>query len=93
MKRLRISPFQIAILRLIQENTSPFCMRGKRSLYGRERGFSVSERVTLGRSVRRLCANGMIEEVEEQWFGAGYRLTEKGLTWLDTRPSSSNPAQ
>jgi hypothetical protein len=97
MKRLRISPFQVAILRLIQKGSeyngqpvdaAPNSMGFKQALYGRSEGFSTSERVTLHRSVRRLLANGMIEQGVNGFFGnveGRYRLTEKGRAWLRAR--------
>ena len=65
MKRLRISPFQRAILCLIRDSKngcSPGNPNSKCTLYGRAHGFSTAERVTLLRSIRRLLANGMIED-------------------------------
>jgi hypothetical protein len=95
MKRLRISPFQVVILRLIQKgfeyngqpvDAAPSCGNFKEALYGRSQGFSTSERVTLHRSVRRLLANGMIEPGVRGFFGntqGRYRLTKKGRAWLE----------
>jgi hypothetical protein len=87
MKRLRISPFQAAILRRIREmepihgGCAPDSPNSKIALYGRRGGFSTSERVTLHRSIRRLVANAMIATPEGSGRG-WFRLTEKGRAWL-----------
>jgi hypothetical protein len=88
MQRLRISPFQVAILRRIWEGEqelggcAPASPDSKDILYGRSGGFSTAERVTLHRSIRRLVANGMIEVPEGSYYG-WFRLTEKGWVWLE----------
>ena len=85
MKRLRISRFQVAILRVIRAGQQDwgFCVPtskgAKTMLFGRSHCASTAERVTLHRSVRRLVANGMI--ADQGGFGC-YRLTEKGAAWL-----------
>src|SRR5581483_3811090 len=94
MQRLRISPFQVAILRRIREGEethggcSPTSPNSKIALYGRRNGFSTAERVTLHRSVRRLVANGMIENEGKgrRW----YRLTKKGRAWLAAHDLPAN---
>ena len=88
MQRLRISPFQVAILRRIREGAqevggcAPASPHSKTILYGRSGGFTTAERVTLHRSIRRLVANGMIEVPKGSRFG-WFRLTEKGRAWLE----------
>jgi hypothetical protein len=88
MQRLRISPFQVALLRTIREGEqdlggcAPASPHGKIALYGRSGGFSTAERVTLFRSIRRLVANGMIEVPTGAFFG-WFRLTEKGRACLE----------
>lgn len=87
MKRIRISPFQVALLRVIrtcQEQDGVCCPtspNSKLALFGRRHCASTAERVTLFRSLRRLVANGMITEGGK--FGGFYRLTEKGVAWLE----------
>jgi hypothetical protein len=82
MQRLRISPFQVAILRVVRDSPHDGCApsspHSKRVLFGRPKGFSTAERVTLHRSVRRLVANGMITDNGRGWC----RLTERGRAWL-----------
>jgi hypothetical protein len=88
MQRLRISPFQVAILRRIREGEqvdggfAPGSPHSKAILYGMSGGFSTAERVTLHRSIRRLVANGMIEVPKGSYFG-WFRLTAKGRAWLE----------
>jgi hypothetical protein len=80
MQRLRISPFQARILRLIRDSPdgwSPHCASSWFALFGKWGGLSGAQRVTLYRSTRRLVANGMIED-NDGWC----RLTEKGRAWL-----------
>jgi hypothetical protein len=89
MQRLRISPFQVAILRRIREGAqerggcSPRSYNSKMVLYGRRHGFSTTERVTLHRSVDRLVANGMI--ATKPGTTGWYHLTEKGRAWLEAK--------
>jgi hypothetical protein len=95
MERLRISAFQVAILRRIRQGEqahggcSPSSPNSKLVLYGRRRGFSTAERVTLHRSVKRLVANGMIaaKPGTTGWF----RLTKKGSAWLDAVDRAAKP--
>jgi DNA adenine methylase len=62
---------------------APNSQHSKEALYGRAKGFSTTERVTLCRSIRRLAANGMIEALPGA-YGC-FRVTEKGRAWLDAR--------
>src|SRR6516225_9011083 len=98
MQRLRISPFQAAILRRVCEagrkgyDWEPRNRYAKSVLYGgRDHGFSTAERVTLHRSVRRLVANGLIETAEDSW-GRRFRLTAKGRAWLEAADLAAPPA-
>src|SRR5262249_38910201 len=94
MQRLRISPFQLAILRRIWEGEqevggcAPASPHAKGILYGRSGGFSTADRVTLHRSIRRLVANGMIEVPPGAFFG-WFRLTDKGRAWLEALPAEN----
>ena len=82
MQRLRISDFQVRILCLIRDSKhdgcSPDSPNSKIALFGKRRGLSVVQRVTLHRSVRRLVANEMISDNGCGWC----RLTDKGRDWL-----------
>jgi hypothetical protein len=88
MQRLRISPFQVRILRVLHERAQKYksgcsnrCRLVKEALYDRQRGLSTAQRVTLCRSVDRLTANGMI--AEEEPGSRCFRLTAKGQAWLE----------
>jgi hypothetical protein len=82
VQRLRISSFQVAILRLVRDSEydgcAPTSPHSKRALFGRPRRLSTAQRVTLHRSVRRLIANGMLHDNGRGWC----RLTDKARAWL-----------
>lgn len=84
MHRVRISPFQQSTLPLVRDHDggcTPTSRNFKTSLYGKPSGFSTSERGTLHRSLKRLIANGMIDDNGRGWC----RLTDKGRDWLQAR--------
>jgi hypothetical protein len=69
----------------------------KEILYGRQRGLSTAQRVTLCRSAARLIANGLIAEEEPgtRYFRRTrcFRLTDKGRAWLAAHPAALEPAE
>jgi hypothetical protein len=96
MQRLRFSPFQVRLMRVLhaheqkhKSSCDPNSRLVKAALYGRQRGLSTSERVTLHRSVARLDRSGMI--AEEEPGSRCYRLTEKGQAWLEAHAPPEPP--
>jgi hypothetical protein len=93
MKRVRISPFQVQVMRVIavgeeeRDGASRHSWSSKLALFGKGRGLTASQRVTLHRSVQRLIANGMVWDNGGGWC----RLTEKGQEWLARLPADPNP--
>ncbi len=92
-RRLRISKFQVRIMRMILNSDggcSPFSNNSKEKLFGitrdrrneddrfEYRPMTGTERVTLSRSVSRLIANGMVVDNGYGWCC----LTERGRQWL-----------
>jgi hypothetical protein len=82
MQRFRVSAFQRSILETIRDSQhdgcSPQSRDFKERLYGKPRGFTTAQRVTLCRSLQRLEGRDMIVDSGHGW----YRLSDKGRAWL-----------
>jgi hypothetical protein len=90
MHRLRISGFQVALLRLIRDSKygcAPGSPNFKRALFGKLGGLWTVQRDPLRRSLRRLVENRMISDNGFGWC----RLTQQGQAWLRARDTPARP--